>query len=357
MRSIAVTRHIQAPIEEVYEHFTSPSEDKRLDLHSDHVRQYRELDRGPDHLEYEFVFQAFGMRFFGVGREDFVHPESSILKVSRGVIKGTQIELRFEPEDGGTRVTQTTQIPPKVLGLVQHLFGRLVDARIRGITAVHLDEHKRDLEGNDLGTDNTSGHARRMGLGDALALTRPVSLPLVLLPLLAGALVAPGAVGTLALVLTLVGGGAALLAGNLTNDIWDFSDGADHAADAMPEAVLTGSGALLDGRITVSGAWKVVAGLVGSAVLCGAALTPGHLYVPAFAGAGLLVALAYQAPGLRASYRGWGLGELCIWAAFGPVPVLGAAYVQSGTIDTPAILLGISFGLGAALVLYCHHFL
>ena len=32
-----------------------------------------------------------------------------------------------------------------------------------------------------------------------------------------------------------------------------------HAADAMPDAVLTGSGVLLDGRITVGTAWKIVA--------------------------------------------------------------------------------------------------
>ncbi len=357
MWSVTVSRHIEADLEVVYEHFTSPSEEKRLDLHADHVRRYRELDRGPEHLEYDFTFQAFGMRFYGKGREDFERPVRSIVQVQEGVLRGSRVELLFEVEEGGTRVTQVTAFPERVLGIVKQLFGRLLEARVRAITAVHLDEHKRDIEGLTPGWDNTSGKARGFGLVDAVGLTRPVALPLILLPLLAGALLATGPLSMMALVWTLIGGGAALLAGNLSNDIWDFASGADHAASAMPDATMTGTGSLIDGRITARGAWLVVAALLVAAMGCGLALLPGRPWVSGFALAGLLVTLAYQGPGLRAAYRGYGLGELCIWAAFGPIPVVAACYVQSGRFELSALMVGAVVGLGASLVLYCHHFL
>jgi 1,4-dihydroxy-2-naphthoate octaprenyltransferase len=141
------------------------------------------------------------------------------------------------------------------------------------------------------------------------------------------------------------------------NDIFDFPADADHAARAMPDAVLTGSGALLDGKLSPRGAWIVAGALILGAVLSAAVLTPGRPLVPLFAAAGLLLSLCYQAPPLRASYRGYGLGELCIFAVFGPLPVLGSFYVQTGQLGASALLLGAVFGVGAALVLYCHHFL
>ncbi len=361
MDPVLVSRDIAAPLERVFAHFVSPSQRERLDLHADHVKSYRELDRGPSHLEYEFTFQAFGMRFWGRAREDFEPPSRTLIHVTGGVLAGAWIEIQFEPLDDGarTRVSQLTHLPPATDAPLRHVLGRSVLGRLRALTAVHLDEHARDLEGLEPIRHATPGEARRGGAVALLAALRAASLPLIVLPLLAGTALASAEVpiSLARLALTLLGGALALFAGNLANDIWDFQFGADHAARGDEAATLTASGALIDGVLGLRGAWALTLALAAGAVTCGLALTPGRPLVPAIAAAGLLAALLYQAPPLRLAYRGRGLGELCIWAAFGPIPVEGAHYVQTGHLCGPAFALGAVVGVGAALVLYCHHFL
>ena len=44
MEPVEVSREIAAPLPQVFAHFVSPSERERLDLHSEHVKNYKELE-------------------------------------------------------------------------------------------------------------------------------------------------------------------------------------------------------------------------------------------------------------------------------------------------------------------------
>lgn len=364
MNPIEVSKEINAPLEQVFDHFVSPSERERLDLHHDHVKAYRETGRWKNGLAYEFVFQSYGFRFWGTAREHFVPHSYTLIEIDKGVMAGGRVELFFEPcESGKTRVRQVTHIPEKAQGTIARFLGARMASRITALTGVHLDQHARDLEGRPRREYRTAGEQRVARVVDFARALRLQSLPMIVMPLLLGAGLAHfGGVADFTgwkLALTLLGGAAALLAGNLANDIWDFEGGADHAALSDEQSRLTGSDALVLGSFSPGQAWGIVAVLVATATACGAALTlTGAPWAPAFALAGLLLALLYQAPPLRLSYRGRGLGELCIFAAFGPVPVVAAYYVVGGSPAEPAAwTLGGVAGLGAALVLYCHHFL
>ncbi|MCB0221826.1 MAG: UbiA family prenyltransferase [Chrysiogenetes bacterium] len=360
MEPVEVSREIDAPIDEVFSHFVDPSEELRLGLHEEHVKAYKELAKGENSLAYSFVFQSFGFRFGGKAREEFQRPHLTRIWVDEGPLKDAIIDLKFEETERGTTIVrQITAIPDSADGPLRKILGQQMRARIHALTAVHLDQHGRDIEGLEPKSYLTPGEARAVAIMEVLRSVRAISLPMILMPLIAGAALAStvGEVSGWRLALTLIGGALALFAGNLTNDIWDFSGGADHAAIGTEGATLTGSGALLYGTFTPKQAWAFTGVLLAIAVACGAALTVGHPWAPVFAVAGVGVAMLYQAPPFRLSYRGYGLGELCIWAAFGPVPVAGAYYVQTGTVSPAAWVLGAVVGLGAALVLYCHHFL
>lgn len=360
MDPVEVSREINAPIDEVFSHFVDPSEELRLGLHHEHVKAYKELGKGENSLAYSFVFQSFGFRFGGKAREEFHRPHLTRIWVDEGPLADAIIDLTFEETDhGGTLVKQITTIPGSAEGPLRKILGKQMRARIHALTAVHLDQHGRDIEGLEPKSYLTPGEARAVAVMEVLRSVRAISLPMILMPLVAGAALAStaGGVSGWRLALTLLGGALALFAGNLTNDIWDFSGGADHAAIGTEGATLTGSGALLYGTFTPRQAWLFTGLLTAGAAGCGIALTIGHPWVPAFAVAGVGIAALYQAPPFRLSYRGYGLGELCIWAAFGPIPVAGAYYVQTGTVTPAAWILGAVVGLGAALVLYCHHFL
>lgn len=360
MEPVEVSREINAPIDEVFSHFVDPSEELRLDLHHEHVKAYRETGKGENSLAYSFVFQSFGFRFGGKAREEFHRPHLTRIWVDEGPLKHAIIDLTFEETSGGgTLVKQITKIPSSAEGPLRKILGKQMRARIHALTAVHLDQHGRDIEGLEPKSYLTAGEARAVAVMEMLRSVRAISLPMILMPLIAGAALAStvGEVSPWRLALTLLGGALALFAGNLTNDIWDFSGGADHAAIGTEGAHLTGSGALLYGTFTPRQAWLFTGAMLAGAVGCGVALMMGHPLVPLFAIAGAFVGWLYQGPPFRLSYKGYGLGELCIWAAFGPIPVAGAYYVLTGTVASAAWILGAIVGLGAALVLYCHHFL
>src|SRR5579875_760523 len=69
---------------------------------------------------------------------------------------------------------------------------------------------------------------------------------------------------------------------------------------------------------------------------------------------GVALAYFYTAPPLKLDYRGIGLGELAIFAAFGPVPVLGSYYVQTGILSMEAFLISIPIGIMTVTILLDH---
>lgn len=196
-----------------------------------------------------------------------------------------------------------------------------------------------------------------------LAATRARTLPVMVAPVVIGSVLAwqQGSAFSWGLfVLALVGALAAHLGANVTNDVFDFGQGADQAAqEIVPEGftVATGSQALLSGKLSLAGYRGLAIACFGVALLCGIALTFFRPWALAFGVFGFLLAFFYVAPPLRLAYWGRGLGELDILISFGILPLVGSYYVQAGTVTLNALLASLPIGLYTTAVLYFHHFL
>jgi len=125
---------------------------------------------------------------------------------------------------------------------------------------------------------------------------------------------------------------------NLLNDYFDWRLGADRI-NANRNPLSGGSPHIAEGRAEPSlFLWSGVvsfaaAAAAGVALLltCGRPLLPLLL----MGLAGLAAGVLYTAPPFKLAYRG--LGEACIFAAFGILPVAGVYYVQAGGIRAPVI--------------------
>lgn len=193
--------------------------------------------------------------------------------------------------------------------------------------------------------------------------TRARTLPVMVVPVVIGAILAwqqgsPFSWGLFAL--TLIGALAAHLGANLINDIFDFDQGTDQAARELMSGgttVATGSPLLLNGQLSIRNYRWLAVGCLAVALVCGTILSFFRPWVLLFAILGFLLAFFYVAPPLRLAYIGRGLGEVDIFFSFGVLPLVGACYVQSGTVTPAAILVSIPVGLYTTAVLYFHHFL
>ena len=196
-----------------------------------------------------------------------------------------------------------------------------------------------------------------------LQATRARTLPVMLAPVLIGALLAwqQGSAFQWGLfILTLLGALAAHLGANVVNDVFDFSEGTDQAAQKMmPEGttIATGSQTLMKGQMSLKAFRGLAIGLFALALLCGIIIAFYRPFALAFGLAGFLLAFFYVAPPLRLAYIGRGLGELDILISFGILPLVGAYYVQSGNVTLSALLASLPIGLYTTAVLYFHHFL
>lgn len=193
--------------------------------------------------------------------------------------------------------------------------------------------------------------------------TRARTLPMMVAPVVIGALFAWSQNGLFhwgLFGLALVGALSAHLAANVTNDIFDFAEGTDQAAQALVEdgtTFVTGSRALMQKKLSLKGYRLVTLACFALALVCGLVLTVYRPWTLAFAIAGFLLAFFYVAPPLRLAYVGHGAGELNILLSFGILPLVGSYYIQSGTINWTAVLAALPIGLYTTLVLYFHHFL
>jgi 1,4-dihydroxy-2-naphthoate octaprenyltransferase len=193
--------------------------------------------------------------------------------------------------------------------------------------------------------------------------TRARTLPVMLAPVLIGSVLAwqegtPFHWGLFAL--ALAGSLAAHLGANVVNDVFDFGEGADQAAQQiMPEGktIATGSQALLSGQLSLRAYRGLAIALFAFALLCGIGLSFFRPWALAFGVVGFCLAFFYVAPPLRLAYLGRGLGELDILIAFGILPLVGSYYIQTGYVTLNALLASLPIGLYTTTVLYFHHFL
>jgi 1,4-dihydroxy-2-naphthoate octaprenyltransferase len=362
-----VSKVIKAPPGQVFQHFWGSEPRLRLELHKDHVKQYHIHRETPDSLEYEFVFEAYGTRNWGTAVEVAHRPDRIDVEVTGGPIKGQTVTTLLRAVPGGTEVTQVNRVWPGGNETMVKLMGKSLRSRLAGLAGVHLEQHRADLEGEERFQDRFSQEhqaklaaERKNPVADFLKTTRAITLPIILLPVLAAAALAKlqGRFSWLTLALTLVGSGAALLGANLLNDLYDFKGGADQSARTVPGAIETGSGAFVEGRWSLRKGWTVTATLAAVALACGVVLalktTP---LVLLFAGLGALISYAYIGPPFPLAYKGRGLGELSIFVAFGLLPVLGGVLAYGGRWSQDVWAAAGLFGLTSTLVLYHHHFL
>lgn len=365
----SVSKVIRAPIDEVFAHFFGSQPELRLDLHKDHVKSYHIVEETEDTLEYEYVFEAYGARNWGKAVEVADRPHRIDVEVTEGPLVGQTITTLLEEVDGGTKVTQINRVWPGRSDLMVKMMGKTLRSRLIALAGVHLEQHRVDIEtgGQDRFQDRFSQQnqerlagEQRGPVADFLLTTRAITLPIILLPLLAAAAVAAGqgVFSPLALALTLLGGGAALLGANVLNDLWDFRGGADQATRSVPGAIETGSGAFVEGRWSLRKGWSVTAALFAVALAAGTVVAWLSTWqVLSYAVAGAVIAYVYIGPPFPLAYKGRGLGELTIFVAFGILPVFGGVLAHGGTLGATAYWTAAVFGLSSTLVLFHHHFL
>ncbi len=144
-----------------------------------------------------------------------------------------------------------------------------------------------------------------------------------------------GAVNWLVFALSLLALVAAHAGANLFNDYYDWRLGADKL-NRNRNRFSGGSPHLVEGKVRPSlflrlgAASFAVSAVTGVAALlvCGQALLPLAL----LGLVGLVIGFFYTAPPFKLAYRG--LGELCIFLAFGILPVLGIYYLQTGEMSS-----------------------
>ncbi len=185
-----------------------------------------------------------------------------------------------------------------------------------------------------------------------------------ILPFLVGVLAAYQAANVfdpLLFALALVGVILFHLATNMLNDNFDYRSGNDLAVEHQ-NPFAGGSRVLVTGRVTVKVhlavalaifAAGIAVGLLIFFLLGGFGTRAGQLlFVIGVLGA--ITVYSYVGPPLKLANRG--LGEVFVGLAFGPLVVVGAYLVQTGTVTLGAIFLSLAMGLLVAAILWINEF-
>lgn len=189
-------------------------------------------------------------------------------------------------------------------------------------------------------------------------LTRAQFLPLVILPALSGTFVAYRdyhVFNVAYFALVLLGVALLHLGANAIDDCYDFQNKVDEIANSMFPKEFGGWKPIPRGMISLRAA-KLVSYLLflGSLLLAVYFLFAVGPWSLILGVAGVILALVYTAPPVKLDYRGLGLGEIAIFLAFGPIPVLGSYYVQTGSLALTALLVSVPIGIMTVTVLMYH---
>jgi 1,4-dihydroxy-2-naphthoate octaprenyltransferase len=186
-----------------------------------------------------------------------------------------------------------------------------------------------------------------------LRTTRLPFLSATAVPVLLGIAVAAraGAFDPWLALLTVIGAAFAHLAINVSNDIFDTLSGADEA-NVNPTPFSGGSRILLYDLLTLRQLIALDATLFAGAAAIGLVLVwaTNSATLLAIGLAGIGLGLAYTAPPVKLVYRG--LGEIAVALGFGPVMLLGAYVVQTGSLSWEAAIASIPVAILVALILY-----
>lgn len=182
---------------------------------------------------------------------------------------------------------------------------------------------------------------------------RPKFFTASVLPVLVGTALGAKAVGAigwmpalLAIIATVLVHGAA----NVLNDVGDDITGADAPNTGRIYPFTGGSRFIQAGILSRDEMRRLGIGLLVAATIPGAALIliagPMVLWLGL---AGIALATLYSIPSVYLS--GKGVGELAVAIAFGPLPVMGAAWLQDGIFDLGRFLVAMPIGMWVAAIL------
>jgi len=141
---------------------------------------------------------------------------------------------------------------------------------------------------------------------------------------------------------------------NLTNDYFDHKSNND---EINKEYTLFngGSRVIQDGLVAPKTILTVAIVCFSLAVVIGLYLTYTHGWVILALGFfGIVTGFFYTASPVRIGYRGW--GEFIVGLNCGPLPILGAYYVQTKTFSLEVLLISIPVGLLITAILYINQF-
>lgn len=172
--------------------------------------------------------------------------------------------------------------------------------------------------------------------------TRPPSLTASLLSVVAGSAMGAAATGRLDVMVTVLAALATVLVHAATNVLCDYGDDVRGTGGArfIRAGVLS-----REETFRLGTALLLLAMVPGIALL----LVAGPMVI--WLGLiGVALGTSYALPNFYLSGRG--MGELVVVLAFGPLPVLGAAWLQDGMFDTHRLLVALPVGLwvGCALL-------
>ncbi len=183
--------------------------------------------------------------------------------------------------------------------------------------------------------------------------TRPAFYTASVLPVFVGTAWAAATTGhvdwrllALALAATVLAHGAT----NVYNDVGDDVIGADEGNSERIYPYTGGSRFIQTGLLSRAEMARLALGLAVAALVVGFALTllrgPGVVLLGL---AGLALGILYSMPGVQLSARG--VGELAVAVGFGPLPVLGAAWLQGAPLGLGAVLVSLPVGAWVAAIL------
>jgi 1,4-dihydroxy-2-naphthoate octaprenyltransferase len=187
----------------------------------------------------------------------------------------------------------------------------------------------------------------------ALRTTRAPFLTATIVPILLGIAVAAldGSYRFWLALLTVVAGSFVHLGLNVANDVFDTRSGAD-AANTTPTQFSGGSRVALYGLISLDRLAWLSAAFYAVGLGLGLYLAIATDFWPVFliGVLGFLISVFYTAPPLNLVHRG--LGEIAVFAGFGPVMLLGAYWVQAERFSWEAFWVSVPVGILIALILY-----
>ncbi|NQU57380.1 MAG: prenyltransferase [Rhodospirillales bacterium] len=183
--------------------------------------------------------------------------------------------------------------------------------------------------------------------------TRPMFFSASVLPLFIGSAwgwLEAGAFNATAFFLALFSTISVHAAANVLNDVFDDINGNDRAKEGRIFPYTGGSRFIQNGVLDVSQMtrWGVALLILGALSGAALALYKGPVVI-CFGLLGVALGILYSAPPFSLSARG--LGELAVGTAFGVLPVVGSAWLQSGEISLDALLLSVPISMWVTAIL------